>query len=114
MSESDAHVGGFCWLSENVAVAKMGSAGAVAVTREGAWLCDPFRVRVVDSTAAGDAFTAALGTALGEGMALPQALRFANAAGALAVTGMGAQSAMPERRQVEELMQSQETSCTTL
>ncbi|MGC9420917.1 MAG: ribokinase, partial [Rhodovulum sp.] len=45
-----------------------------------------FRVEVVDTVGAGDAFSAAFAVALGEGMDMPDALRFANAAGALSVT----------------------------
>jgi ribokinase len=47
----------------------------------------PFKIgQVVDSTGAGDAFNAALAVALAEGSAIPEAIRFANAAGALSVT----------------------------
>ena len=53
-----------------------------------------FDVAAVDTTAAGDAFTAALGVAWQQ-MSLDEALRFANAAGALAATAEGAQPSMP-------------------
>lgn len=86
---------------------KMGETGSLLVTGEGAWHFPAYEVKAVDGTAAGDAFTAALATALGEGMELPEAMRFANAAGALAVTVLGAQPSMPARAQVEELMESQ-------
>ncbi len=62
-----------------------------------------FPVEAVDTTAAGDAFTAALGVALAEGKALEEAVRFANAAGALAVTRRGAQPSLPNREDVEAL-----------
>ena len=88
---------------------KMGETGSLLVTREGAWHFPAYAVKAVDGTAAGDAFTAALATALGEGMELPRAMRFANAAGALAVTVFGAQPSMPTRAQVEELMGSQKS-----
>ena len=61
----------------------------------------PFAVRVVDTTAAGDAFTAALGVAMAERRTWPDALRFANAAGALACTTLGAQPSLPLRAEVE-------------
>lgn len=77
------------------------------MTREGAWHIYPYEVKAVDATAAGDAFTAALATTLGEGMELPRAMRFANAAGALAVTVFGAQPSMPTRAQVEKMMGSE-------
>ena len=63
-----------------------------------------FRVPVVDTTAAGDAFNAALAVGLAEGMPLPAAVRFANAAGALACTKMGAIPAMPTRAEVDTLL----------
>lgn len=86
---------------------KMGEDGSLLVTREGAWHIYPYEVKAVDATAAGDAFTAALATTLGEGMELPRAMRFANAAGALAVTVFGAQPSMPTRAQVEKMMGSE-------
>ena len=90
-------------------VVKMGEAGSLLVTREGAWHFPAYAVKAVDGTAAGDAFTAALATALGEGMELPRAMRFANAAGALTVTVFGAQPSMPTRAKVEELMGSRKS-----
>jgi ribokinase len=85
---------------------KMGEAGSLLVTRDGAWHFPAYEVKAVDGTAAGDAFTAALATALGEGMELLPAMRFANAAGALAVTVFGAQPSMPTRAQVEQMIGS--------
>ncbi len=64
------------------------------------------KVNVVDTTAAGDAFVAALAVALSEGEALEQAARMANAAGAIAVTRMGAQPSMPTRQDINELLQA--------
>jgi sugar/nucleoside kinase (ribokinase family) len=54
----------------------------------------------VDTTAAGDSMTAGLAVALGEGSDWPAALRFANAAGALACTALGARPSIPSRAQV--------------
>ena len=61
------------------------------------------RVHVVDTTAAGDAFTAALAVYRAEGLRLPDAVRMANRAGALAVTRLGAQPSMPTRRELEAM-----------
>ena len=55
---------------------------------------------VVDTTAAGDAFTAALAVGHAEGLTLSESIRFANAAGALCCTKVGAQPALPTRRAV--------------
>jgi ribokinase len=61
------------------------------------------RVRAVDTTAAGDAFVAALTVAIGEAMDPAEALAFACAAGAVTVTRPGAQPALPARAEVETL-----------
>jgi sugar/nucleoside kinase (ribokinase family) len=63
-------------------------------------------VRVVDSTAAGDAFTGALAVAMSQGTDWPEALRFANAAGALCCSKFGAQPALPDRRAVERMLRT--------
>lgn len=60
-------------------------------------------MNVVDNTAAGDAYTAALAVALNEGMGMAKAVRFANAAGALCCARLGAQSSLPYRKDVESL-----------
>ena len=65
-----------------------------------------YRVNVVDTTAAGDAFCGALATALARGEALEDAVVFANAAGALAVTVLGAAPSMPTVKQITEFLAS--------
>jgi ribokinase len=64
-----------------------------------------FKAKVVDTTAAGDAFNGALSVAMGEGMELERAVRFANAAGAKSCEKFGAQPAMPTRMEVEGVME---------
>jgi ribokinase len=79
-----------------MAVLKLGASGSLAVTADGeTHRIAPFAVEVVDTTAAGDCFTAALAVALSRGESLPAACLFANACGALACTTLGAQSAAP-------------------
>ncbi|MFW6062375.1 MAG: ribokinase [Planctomycetota bacterium] len=90
------------------AVLKLGARGSLLVDADGHFAkVPPFRVEVVDTTAAGDAFTAALAVASAEGQKLRHAARFANAAGAIACTRLGAQSAMPTREEVRMLMADQ-------
>ena len=60
-------------------------------------------VQAVDTTAAGDAFTAALAVGWGEGRSLVDAVRWASAAGAAAVRRLGASSALPDRKEIDEL-----------
>lgn len=66
----------------------------------------PPKVKVIDTTGAGDTFVAALTVALAEGQAPPQALAFACAASALAVTRPGAQSSLPTRAEVEAILKA--------
>ena len=85
-------------------VITLGEAGALFDDGSGPAVAGPFAVRSVDSVGAGDAFCGALAVALCEGHSLANAVRFANAAGALATTKPGAQAALPMRAEVEELL----------
>jgi ribokinase len=90
------------------AVLKLGSRGSMVVCGDGhMYRVPPYKVEVVDTTAAGDAFTAALAVSLGCGKGLHEAAKVANAAGALACSKFGAQSAMPTAFQVKMLMDDQ-------
>ncbi|MDZ5607550.1 ribokinase [Bacillus pseudomycoides] len=60
-------------------------------------------VEVVDTTGAGDTFNGALAVALSEGETLQKAIRFANIAGGLSVTKLGAQGGMPTRERLREV-----------
>ncbi len=85
-------------------VCKAGERGAIMFGATAAEV-PAFRVRVLDTTAAGDAFNGALAVALAD-RPLRDAVRFANAAGALATTKPGAQPSLPRRADVEELLAS--------
>ncbi len=94
-----------CLGIRNIAIT-LGNQGAVIVTSSGTVLHEKgFRVDVADTTAAGDAFSAAMAVARAENQPMPQAALFACACGALAATRLGAQSAMPTRSEVLELLQ---------
>lgn len=95
-------------------VVKMGGMGALLANEGGMEHVGAFRVKALDTTAAGDAFTAGLAVALEGGAPEREAVVFACAAGALATTVVGAQPSMPERGQVERLVRSQEIECTYL
>lgn len=60
------------------------------------------KVAAVDTTAAGDAFTAALAHELLAGRSLTEAAKFANFVSAMVVTRKGAQSSIPSMEEVEE------------
>lgn len=64
----------------------------------------PPKVVPVDTVGAGDSFAGALAVALAEGVELEQALRFANAAGALATQKAGAQPAIPTRQDIQAFL----------
>jgi ribokinase len=57
-----------------------------------------FKVKAVDTTAAGDAFMGALACGLAEDRPIQEVLRFASGAGALATTQLGAQPSLPKRK----------------
>ena len=87
-------------------VIKLGEQGAVWLDDAGKFAHVPARrIEAVDTTAAGDAFTAALAVALAEGRNLPDAVKWGCAAGTLAALTPGAQPSMPTRPMVEQMAQ---------
>ena len=84
-------------------VIKRGGKGALLATEKECVRLPAHRVNVVDTTAAGDAFTAALAVRLAEGADLRSAVETANRAGALACARFGAQPSMPTRSECEAL-----------
>lgn len=88
-------------------VVTLGAAGAMALSPEAEGLVPAFPVQAVDATAAGDAFNAGLAVSLAAGRGLLEAVRYASAVAALAVTRVGAQPSLPYASQVEELLASQ-------
>jgi ribokinase len=90
------------------AVLKLGPRGCLVVCDDGhMYRLATHKVDVVDTTAAGDAFTAALTLAVARGEPIDKAARYANAAGALATTRFGAQQAMPTDLEVQILLRDQ-------
>ncbi|MGQ9696188.1 MAG: ribokinase [Thermodesulfobacteriota bacterium] len=63
-----------------------------------------FKVKAVDTTAAGDAFVGGFATVLSRGRPIIEALKFANAAGALATTKLGAQPSLPTQKELENFI----------
>jgi len=91
-----------------IAVLKLGPRGCLVVMADGHFYRVPgYKVDVVDTTAAGDAFTAAMALAVARGDDLHSAAKFANAAGALACTKFGAQAAMPTEIECKMLLRDQ-------
>ncbi|HWC83229.1 MAG TPA: ribokinase [Pseudonocardiaceae bacterium] len=106
VSDVDSAVRAGRWFTERGvarAVITLGERGAVSVTAEGHTEFAAFTVDVVDTTAAGDAFTGTLGAALALGQDFAEATRLAMAAGALAVTAPGASPSLPHRDAITAL-----------
>lgn len=88
-------------------VVTLGSRGCCAATGGGFRLQPAFPVEALDTTAAGDTFCGVLVAALARGQDLPEALRRASAAGALACTKLGAQSSIPTTAELDAFLATQ-------
>ncbi|MEU2423217.1 ribokinase [Streptomyces sp. NPDC007851] len=84
-------------------VVTLGADGALVADGEQVTAVPSVRVAAVDTTGAGDAFTAALAVRLGAGASLPEAAAYAARVGAAAVTRRGAQESYPTAAEVEAL-----------
>lgn len=93
-----------CEMGAKNSVITLGDRGVLWCSQHQVEMIEAFDVNAVDSTAAGDAFAAALGLRMAEGAEFPEAVRFACAAGAVAASREGAQPAMPSRDDVEQLL----------
>jgi len=85
-------------------IQKAGSRGAWLVENTQGTHVPAFAVAAVDTTAAGDSFNAGFAFALAQDKPVLEAIRWANAVAALSTTQAGAQTAMPSRPEVEELL----------
>jgi len=82
----------------------LGDQGAVAADGNSVWHTPSFKVKAVDTTAAGDAFTGGLINSLQQGIPLKDAIIHANAAGALAACKFGAQPSLPTLEEIREFL----------
>jgi len=90
--------------AQNV-ILKLGARGVFVAAADGTRrLIEPYRVNVVDSTAAGDAFNGGFAYGLTQGMTHSEAAQFACAVAAASVTKVGAQPSMPTLEEVRNLM----------
>jgi ribokinase len=85
-------------------IVTLGAQGALVVDKDKAAHVPPYPVQVVDTTAAGDAFIGGFGAALLRGNSLEDAVQYACACGALAVTRFGAQPSLPAKEEVTKFM----------
>lgn len=89
-------------------VVTLGAEGALFADRERIFHVPAFRVRAVDSTAAGDSFNAAFSLGLAEGKPVSEAVRLGCAAGALTASGEGSVPSLPDRKELEEFLRNTE------
>ena len=87
-------------------VIKLGSEGALAITREGTVSAPAFPVTPIDTTGAGDSFDAGFLDAFLRGAPLEECLRRGNACGALSTLALGGTEGFPTPAQVEEFLRS--------
>lgn len=102
-------------LGVGAAIVTLGAQGAVWAAQRGilftpgehqSGILTPFTVRAIDATAAGDAFCGALAAGLANGLPANEALRQANAAGALTTTRKGALPSLPTATEIDTLLAS--------
>ncbi|NOU83566.1 ribokinase [Paenibacillus sp. LMG 31459] len=86
-------------------IVTLGSKGALIVNAAGSLHVPGFPVQAVDTVAAGDSFNGALAWQLTRGKTLDEAVRFANAVGALAVGKAGAIPSLPRLQEVKQFLQ---------
>ena len=88
----------------NTVIITLGDQGVWVDSPDGEFHQAAFAVEVIDTVAAGDAFNGSLAVALSEHRPFHEAVAFAAATAALCVGKSGAQAAMPERPQVQALL----------
>lgn len=84
-----------------VLIVTLGSKGCLVIDEKGTRQFPAFKVKAVDTTAAGDSFNGGVAVALAEGKSLEEAIEFATKVGALTVQKAGAQSSLPTREEVD-------------
>lgn len=89
-----------------VVIITLGQRGVFLATKNGMRLLPAYRVKVIDSTGAGDVFSGSLAAFLAEGMSVEEAVQRAIASASISVTRMGAQMSAPLRMEIEDFISS--------
>lgn len=82
----------------------VGSKGAMYVNKNGYKYFPSRKVDAIDTIGAGDCFNGAFAVAISEGLVIDDAITFANIAASISVTRQGAQSSIPSREEVDEIL----------
>jgi len=88
----------------NHVIVTIGSKGAMYVNKNGYKYFPARKVDAIDTIGAGDCFNGALAVAISEGLSLDDAISFANVAASISVTRKGAQSSIPSREEVDDIL----------
>jgi len=105
-NESDAEKAAEILVNKGVekVIITLGSKGAFVFTKNEKESVPAFKVKAVDTTAAGDTFCGSFAVALVEGKSLKESLQFASAAAAISVTRIGAQPSAPTRVEIDDFL----------
>ena len=108
-NETDAEKASQILLDKGVkaAIITLGAKGAYVYTSAYKGHVPSYKVKAIDTTAAGDVFNGALAVALSKGKEIKDAVNFANAAAALSVTKLGAQPSAPYKQEIYKMLESE-------
>jgi ribokinase len=90
-----------------IVVITLSEKGCLVVTEKTSKVIPSFKVCVVDTTGAGDAFNGAFTVSIMKGIDPVSAARFANVVAAIKCTGLGARTCLPNLNAVKEFVESQ-------
>jgi ribokinase len=107
--DQDAAVSAMLDAGTQTVLVTLGKEGVLWATDNTRTQIPAFRVKALDTTAAGDAFNGGLACALGEGKPMADAIQYANAVAALSVTRMGAQPSLPVAQEVAAFLAQNST-----
>lgn len=85
-------------------IVTLGGKGSLLVTKEKTASFQALPVKAIDTTAAGDSFTAALAVSLAEGKEIEDAIRYAHLVSSIVVTKKGAQTSIPDQAEITKFL----------